>query len=98
MSTADHGWPVSDCTAEGLAAALLLSEIHPDFVGEPLSASRKFDAVNIILSLQNTNGGFAPYELTRSYRWLELINLLKLLVTLSSIIRMWNVHLLLYKH
>ncbi|KAF5175701.1 Cycloartenol synthase, partial [Thalictrum thalictroides] len=74
MSTADHGWPVSDCTAEGLAAALMLSEIHSEFVGDPLSASRKFDAVNVILSLQNTNGGFAPYELTRSYSWLELIN------------------------
>jgi cycloartenol synthase len=32
------------------------------------------DAVNLILSLQNRNGGFASYELTRSYTWLEKIN------------------------
>ncbi|KAJ6673077.1 TERPENE CYCLASE/MUTASE FAMILY MEMBER [Salix viminalis] len=47
---ADHGWPISDCTAEGLKV------------------------VNVILSLQNGDGGFATYELTRSYSWLELIN------------------------
>nr|XP_051192225.1 cycloartenol synthase-like isoform X2 [Lolium perenne] len=41
FSTADQGWPVSDCTA---------------------------------LGLKNGNGGFAPYELTRSYAWLEFLN------------------------
>ncbi|GJM90173.1 hypothetical protein PR202_ga06430 [Eleusine coracana subsp. coracana] len=41
FSTGDHGWPISDCNAEGL---------------------------------KNDNGGFATYELTRSYAWLELIN------------------------
>ena len=29
--------------------------------------------INLIsLSLQNTDGGFATYELTRSYSWLEV--------------------------
>ncbi|KAI5557810.1 hypothetical protein BDE02_18G128600 [Populus trichocarpa] len=74
FSTADHGWPISDCTAEGLKAALLLSKITPEIVGEPLAANRFYDAVNVILSLQNGDGGFATYELTRSYSWLELIN------------------------
>ncbi|PIA29068.1 hypothetical protein AQUCO_06300029v1 [Aquilegia coerulea] len=74
FSTADQGWPVSDCTAEGLEAALLLSKIPAESVGEPLNANQMFDAVNVILSLQNTNGGFASYELTRSYPRLELIN------------------------
>ncbi|XWS52356.1 hypothetical protein CRYUN_Cryun11dG0061700 [Craigia yunnanensis] len=74
FSTADHGWPISDCTAEGLKAVLLLSKIPPKIVGEPLEAKRLYNAVNAILSLQNTDGGFATYELTRSYRWLELIN------------------------
>ncbi|RVW78182.1 Cycloartenol synthase [Vitis vinifera] len=36
FSTLDNGWPVSDCTVEGL---------------------------------KNSNGGFASYELTRSYAW-----------------------------
>ncbi|MQL74138.1 hypothetical protein Taro_006492, partial [Colocasia esculenta] len=74
FSTADHGWPISDCTAEGLKAALLLSRLPAEIVGEPIDAKRLYDAVNVILSLMNDNGGFATYELTRSYAWLELIN------------------------
>ncbi|KAK6941205.1 Squalene cyclase, N-terminal [Dillenia turbinata] len=74
FSTADHGWPISDCTAEGLKAALLLSKIPSEIVGEPIDAKRLYDAVNVVLSLQNGDGGFATYELTRSYSWLELIN------------------------
>ncbi|KOM58190.1 hypothetical protein LR48_Vigan11g122400 [Vigna angularis] len=74
FSTADHGWPTSDCTAEGLKACLLLSDIAPEIVGEPLDAKRLYDAVNIILSFQNKDGGFPTYELTRSYNWMEIIN------------------------
>nr|ANG59904.1 oxidosqualene cyclases 2 [Alisma plantago-aquatica subsp. orientale] len=74
FSTADHGWPISDCTAEGLKASLLLSCISSEIVGEPLEANRLYDAVNVILSLMNTDGGFATYELTRSYPWMEIIN------------------------
>ncbi|THG12342.1 hypothetical protein TEA_001529 [Camellia sinensis var. sinensis] len=54
FSTADHGWPISDCTAEGLKAALLLSKLPSDIVDEPLDAKRLYDAVNVILSLQLT--------------------------------------------
>ncbi|KAJ8753136.1 hypothetical protein K2173_017701 [Erythroxylum novogranatense] len=39
-----------------------------------LNANRPYDAVNVILSLQNDNGGYATYELSRSYSWLEVIN------------------------
>ncbi|CAH1421817.1 unnamed protein product [Lactuca virosa] len=74
FSTADHGWPISDCTAEGLKAALLLSKLPSKIVDEPLDAKRLYDAVNVILSLQNSDGSFATYELTRSYSWLELVN------------------------
>ncbi|KAK7379932.1 hypothetical protein VNO78_32189 [Psophocarpus tetragonolobus] len=74
FSTADHGWPISDCTAEGLKAVLLLSKIAPEIVGEPLDVKRVYDSVNVILSLQNEDGGFATYELKRSYNWLEIIN------------------------
>nr|ABX75048.2 cycloartenol synthase 2 [Polygala tenuifolia] len=74
FSTRDHGWPISDCTAEGLKAVLLLSRLPSEIVGMPLDENRIFDAVNVILSLQNGDGGFATYELTRSYQWLELIN------------------------
>ncbi|MCL7051538.1 hypothetical protein MKW94_011050, partial [Papaver nudicaule] len=74
FSTADHGWPVSDCTGEALKAALLLSKLPSGIVGEPIQVSRFYDSVNFILSLQNDEGGFATYELTRAYAWLELIN------------------------
>ncbi|KAL6335515.1 hypothetical protein AAG906_030643 [Vitis piasezkii] len=74
FSTADNGWTTSDCTAEGLKAVLLLSKLPLETVGEPLDMEQLFDAVNVILSLQNADGGFATYELTRSYRWFELIN------------------------
>ncbi|XP_010048521.2 cycloartenol synthase [Eucalyptus grandis] len=74
FSTPDNGWPVSDCTSEGLKAALLLSRMPSEIVGDPIKADQLFDAVNLILSLQNKNGGFASYELTRSYPRLEIIN------------------------
>ncbi|KAL3585593.1 hypothetical protein D5086_012460 [Populus alba] len=74
FSTPDNGWPVSDCTAEGLKARILLSRLPSDMVGEAMPADRFYDAVNVILSLQNKNGGFASYELTRSYAWLEMLN------------------------
>nr|CAM91422.1 cycloartenol synthase [Dioscorea zingiberensis] len=74
FSTADHGWTISDCTAEGLKASLLLSRISPEIVGEPVDAKRLYNAVNVILSLMNEDGGFATYELTRSYAWMEIIN------------------------
>ncbi|KAH6817305.1 cycloartenol synthase 1 [Perilla frutescens var. frutescens] len=74
FSTADHGWPISDCTSEGLKATLLLSKLPAETVGEALDAERLYDAVNVILSLQNADGGFGTYELARSYNWLELIN------------------------
>ncbi|KAK8520485.1 hypothetical protein V6N12_004422 [Hibiscus sabdariffa] len=75
FSTPDNGWIVSDCTAEGLKAAILLSTMPSRIVGEEIIApDRLYEAVNLILSLQNNNGGFASYELTRSYAWLEMFN------------------------
>uniref|UniRef100_A0ACD5ZKF6 Uncharacterized protein n=1 Tax=Avena sativa TaxID=4498 RepID=A0ACD5ZKF6_AVESA len=73
-STADEGWPVSDCTAEALKVLLLLTKFPPELAGEPIEASRFDDAVNILLSLMNDDGSFGAYELTRSYEWLELLN------------------------
>uniref|UniRef100_M8BBH7 Terpene cyclase/mutase family member n=1 Tax=Aegilops tauschii TaxID=37682 RepID=M8BBH7_AEGTA len=72
-STADQGWPVSDCTAEAFKVLLLLTKV-PELVDEPIETSRLDDAVNILLSLMNDDGSFGAYELTRSYEWLELLN------------------------
>ncbi|KAK6152116.1 hypothetical protein DH2020_014751 [Rehmannia glutinosa] len=74
FSSTDNGWPVSDCTAEGLKAALLLSQLPSEVAGQALETDKLYDAVDLILSLQNSTGGFASYELTRSYPWLEMIN------------------------
>jgi lanosterol synthase len=72
FSTRDHGWPISDCTSEGLKAALLLRQ-HCRWL-PPLEIDRYFAAVNVILSMQNADGGWATYELKRGPDYLELIN------------------------
>ncbi|XAR47970.1 Cycloartenol synthase [Bertholletia excelsa] len=74
FSTLDNGWPVSDCTGEGLKAAIMLSRMPTTITGEAIAKEKLYDAVNFILSLQNSNGGFASYEPTRSYKWLEMVN------------------------
>jgi len=76
FSTRDHGWPISDCSSEGLKAALTLAGMDSKKVGNPIPDERLFDCVNVILSYQNkrTGGGWATYENTRSYGWLEYIN------------------------
>lgn len=70
FSSRDHGWPISDCTAEGLKACLEL-ERHQ---GHTLPRERLAEAVDLILSWQNEDGGWATYERTRGPRWLERLN------------------------
>ncbi len=70
FSTRAHGWPISDCTAEGVKAALLSNPYSP----EPISKLRLEQAVEFMLSMQNPDGGWATYEPTRGPRWLERLN------------------------
>jgi squalene/oxidosqualene cyclase-like protein len=65
-----HGWPISDCTAEGLKACLAIEAV----TGQALERYRLDAAVELMLSLQNEDGGWATYELTRGPAWLELLN------------------------
>ncbi|GAB4854058.1 hypothetical protein Ancab_022639 [Ancistrocladus abbreviatus] len=74
FSIQDHGWQVSDLTAEGLKVALLFSQMSPELVGEKIETERLYDAVNVILSLQSSNGGFSAWEPQRAFRWLEKFN------------------------
>ncbi|KAJ1254050.1 hypothetical protein BS78_K128600 [Paspalum vaginatum] len=74
FTTADDGWQVSDCTATALKACLLLSNISPKIVGEPIEIDRQYDGINCLMSLMNDNGGFSAFELVRSSTWLEYIN------------------------
>lgn len=70
FSAKDNGWIVSDCTAEGLRAALLLR----DHVATPLSQERLRDSVNYLLWSQMESGGWASYEPARGPSWLEKLN------------------------
>ncbi|XP_078153998.1 cycloartenol Synthase-like [Carex rostrata] len=75
FATADEGWVVSDCTAEALKALLMLSRISPDLVGDHATRESMCEAVNIIMSLQNPDGGFSAWELQRSSPWVEVLNM-----------------------
>jgi lanosterol synthase len=66
FSTVEHGWPITDCTAEGLKTALIANR--------DTAPERLYQAVNVILSYQNKDGGWASYENTRAPEWLELLN------------------------
>jgi squalene/oxidosqualene cyclase-like protein len=70
FSAKDNGWIVSDCTAEGLRAALLLR----DHVATPLGKERLRDSVNYLLFSQTEGGGWASYEPSRGPAWLEKLN------------------------
>uniref|UniRef100_A0A8D0LCC0 Terpene cyclase/mutase family member n=1 Tax=Sphenodon punctatus TaxID=8508 RepID=A0A8D0LCC0_SPHPU len=73
FSTRDCGWIVADCTAEGLKSVMLLQEKCP-FLEEHIPPERLFDSVNVLLSMRNSDGGFATYETKRGGRLLELLN------------------------
>jgi squalene/oxidosqualene cyclase-like protein len=72
FSTAENGWPVADCTAEGLSATLAVH--HSGLVKQAIDEQRIRQAVDVILSYQNSDGGWATYELTRAPKWLEKLN------------------------
>jgi len=80
FSSSSQGWPTSDCTAEGMKAALKLMSMQ--VVGDALSKgalpelgeARLRLACNYLLSMQNQDGGFATYEQTRGYGWYEWLN------------------------
>eukprot|EP00050_Salpingoeca_kvevrii_P016478 m.55791 g.55791 ORF g.55791 m.55791 type:complete len:728 (-) comp6961_c0_seq1:3499-5682(-) len=72
FSTRDMGWIVADCTGEGLKAALICKSNK--FTETPLDDSRLFDAVNILLLMQNSTGGYATCEKTRGWHFFEWFN------------------------
>eukprot|EP00040_Diaphanoeca_grandis_P034707 m.216523 g.216523 ORF g.216523 m.216523 type:complete len:721 (-) comp33210_c0_seq1:416-2578(-) len=72
FSTRDIGWVVADCTGEGLKAALICKK-HK-FTKTPLSDERLFDAINILLLMQNDTGGYATCEKTRGWHFFEYFN------------------------
>lgn len=73
FSTKEQGYTVSDCTGEGLKAVLYLQN-QVEGSEKIISDQRLFDAVDVMLTMQNPNGGFASYELIRGPKWLEWLN------------------------
>ncbi|KAE8580644.1 hypothetical protein XENTR_v10024495 [Xenopus tropicalis] len=73
FSTRDCGWIVADCTAEGLKSVMLLQEQCP-FLTDLVPPERLRDAVDVLLSMRNSDRGFATYETKRGGLLLELLN------------------------
>ncbi|KHG26534.1 Lupeol synthase [Gossypium arboreum] len=73
FSDRDHGWQVSDCTAESLKCCLYFSMMAPEMVGEKMEREHVYDAVNVLLSLQSKNGGFSAWEPVGGGFWWEVI-------------------------
>lgn len=73
FSTKQQGYTVSDCTGEGLKAVLDLQS--PEMGLKPLvDEERLHQSVDLLLSMQNSSGGFASYETINGPAVLELIN------------------------
>jgi lanosterol synthase len=70
FSNRAHGWPITDCTSEGLKCALALENRFSPEIPEDLLR----DSVRLILSWQNDDGGWATYEKQRGGAWLEALN------------------------
>nr|WGT93814.1 putative lupeol synthase [Codonopsis lanceolata] len=74
LADQDQSWQVSDCTAEALKALLHLSKLPSELIGEQIEVERLFEAVDFLLTLQSTNGGFAIWEPRDVPHWLEFLN------------------------
>lgn len=74
FSTVEHGWPITDCSSEGLKVALMLERDILAGRVTPYAEWRYKAAADLILSFQNADGGWASYENTRGPKWLEQIN------------------------
>ncbi|KAD7479020.1 hypothetical protein E3N88_02156 [Mikania micrantha] len=78
FSDQDHGWVVSDCTAEALKCLLALSQMAQEIAGEKAEVERLYDAVNVLLYLQvhiySLDGGFAIWEPPVPQPYLQMLN------------------------
>lgn len=71
FSTKAHGWPITDCSAEGSKAMLHHFEATKQSIPD---ASRFKQNADLLLSFQNNDGGWASYENTRAPKWVEKLN------------------------
>lgn len=75
FSTFEQGWPITDCSAEGMKTSIkfnlsgLLDDDEKTITKEKLK-----DTVSLLLAYQNKDGGWASYEPTRAPKWVEKLN------------------------
>lgn len=79
FSTKEQGYTVSDCTAEALKAIIMVrNDINFATIHNAISDESLYNAVEVLLSLQNTGnfefGSFSTYEKIRTTPMLELLN------------------------
>lgn len=77
FSTVEHGWPITDCTADGMKASILQHQFatkHQLSLNKTITQKRFQEAVDLLLSFQNEDGGWATYEQRRAPFWIEEIN------------------------
>jgi len=65
----------------------ILTRLPSSFTPKLISKQRMHDAVDVMLSLQNSDGGFASYELIRGPQWLEVLNPAEVFGTRTK----WNI-------
>lgn len=72
-----HGYPITDCTADGVKASIKLHRFFDANNYKPpvsISKERLIEAIDLILSFQSEDGGWASYEIRRGPQWLEYLN------------------------
>lgn len=72
FSTRTQGYTVSDCTSEGVKSCMLLQAI-PGYK-RVVPDERIRDAIDVILTMQNSTGGVGSYECRRGSTLLEYLN------------------------
>ncbi|KAJ3267503.1 Lanosterol synthase (Oxidosqualene--lanosterol cyclase) [Borealophlyctis nickersoniae] len=72
FSRRDQGYTLTDCTAEAIKAVYMMHEL--DFIKPTISNDRLCEATDVLLRMQNSDGGYASYEPTRGPKLLEWIN------------------------
>jgi squalene/oxidosqualene cyclase-like protein len=71
LSTGEQGWILTDGTAEALLGLLDASELG---LAEEFTPDRVLASVELLLSLQNPDGGWPVFEKLRAPRWMAKLN------------------------
>ncbi len=72
FSNADHGWPITDCTSEGIKTTIMMN--GTGVVDPFINFDRLKDGIDLLLDYQNKDGGWASYEKARAPKWIEVFN------------------------